>query len=141
MYNRTIRNNGPDPTLISSFEYRITLNASWQILKSLAFEVFGNFNSARTSAQGKMPSWSSYNLAIRKKIFHDKGSIAISASNPFNQYVNQKTDLTGANFTVTSTRKIAFRSFGINFTYKFGKMKFRNDREEDNNNLMNPPGF
>jgi len=140
MYNRTIKNNGPNPTSINSFEYRITLNASWQILKSLAFEVFGNFNSARTSAQGKMPSWSSYSFAIRKKIFHDKGSIAFTTSNPFNEFVYQKTDLTGQNFTVNSTRKFAFRSFGINFTYKFGKMKFRNEREQDNN-LMEPQGF
>ena len=141
LYNRTIKNNGTNPTSINSFEYRITLNASWQILKSLAFEIFGNFNSARTSAQGKMPSWSSYNLAIRKKIFHDKGSIAFTTSNPFDEYVYQETNLTGTNFAVNSTRKIAFRSFGINFTYKFGKMKFRNEREDDNNNLMNGPGF
>jgi hypothetical protein len=52
-----------------------------------------------------------------------------------------KTDLAGEDFTLTSTRKIAFRSFGINFTYKFGKLKFQNEREEENNNLMNPPGF
>ena len=140
LYNRTIRNGGTNPTSINSFEYRITLNASWQILKSLALEVFGNFNSARTSAQGKMPSWSSYSFAIRKKIFHDKGSIAFTTSNPFNEFVYQKTDLTGQNFTVNSTRKLAFRSFGINFTYKFGKMKFRNEREQDNN-LMEPQGF
>jgi ferric enterobactin receptor len=141
MSNRTIKNNGNNPTSINSFEYRITLNASWQIIKSLALEVFGNFNSARTTAQGKMPSWSSYNFAIRKKIFHDKGSIAFTTSNPFSEYIYQKTDLTGSNFTVNSTRKVAFRSFGINFTYKFGKMKFRNEREQDNNNLMEPQGY
>jgi outer membrane receptor protein involved in Fe transport len=141
LYNRTIINNGPNPTSINSFEYRITLNASWQILKSLAIEVFGNFNSARTSAQGKMPSWSSYNFAVRKKIFHDKGSIALTCANLFNQYVIQKTDLAGDGFSLTSTRKIAFRSFGINFTYKFGKMKFLNEREDQNNNQMNDPGF
>jgi outer membrane receptor protein involved in Fe transport len=138
--NHTIRNGGINPTSINSFEYRITLNASWQIIKSLAFEVFGNFNSARTTAQGKNPSWSSYSIAIRQKLFKDKGSIAFTASNPFSEFVYQKSDLTGQNFSVTSTRKIAFRSFGINFTYKFGKMKFRNEREQDNN-LMEGPGF
>jgi hypothetical protein len=88
-----------------------------------------------------MPSWTTYNLAIRKKIFHERGSIAFTTSNPFNEYVNQETNLAGENFVFNSTRKIAFRSFGINFTYKFGRMKFRNEREEENNNLMNPPGF
>jgi outer membrane receptor protein involved in Fe transport len=140
LYNRTIRNNGTTPSSIQSFEYRITLNASWQILKSLAFEVFGNFNSPRTSIQGKTPSFSSYSLAIRQKLFHDKASIAFTASNPFNTYIYQKTSLTGENFTVNSTRKVAFQSFGINFTYKFGKMKFKGEREQDNN-LMEPQGF
>ena len=138
--NRTIRNTGTNAASISSFEYRITLNASWQIIKDLAFEVFGNFNSPRTTVQGKMPSFTSYSLAIRKQFFHQKGSIAFTTSNPFSKYVYQKTDLTGDNFTTTSTRKVAFRSFGLNFTYKFGKMKFRNEREEDNN-LMNPQGM
>ena len=141
VYNRIIKNDGPNPTSIRGLEYRITLNASWQILKSLALEVFGNFNSSRISAQGKVPSWSFYNIAIRKKIFHDKGSIAITSSNLFNEYLIQKTDLTGDNFTMNSTRKLAFRSFGISFTYKFGKLTFRNEHEEDNNNLMNSPGF
>jgi hypothetical protein len=117
------------------------LNLSLQIGKGLAIEIFGNFNSPRTSAQGKTPSWSSYNLAMRKKLFQDKASIAFTASNPFDQYINQETSLQGDNFVLHSTRKIAFRSFGFNFTYKFGKMKFRNEREDDNNNLMNGPGF
>jgi outer membrane receptor protein involved in Fe transport len=140
MTNHIIKNGGTDPTSINSFEYRVTLNASWQIIKSLALEVFGNFNSARTTAQGKNPSWSSYSIAIRQKLFKDKGSIAVTASNPFNEFVYQKSDLTGENFTLTSNRKIAFQSFGINFTYKFGKMKFRNEREQDNN-MMEGPGF
>ena len=141
LYNRTITENGPQATSINSFEYRLTLNVSWQIIKSLALEVFGNFNSARTAVQGKVPSWSSYSFAIRKKFFSDNASIAFTTNNPFNEYVIQKTSLTGQNFTLYSTRKIAFRSFGLNLTYKFGKMKFKSEREEDNNNMMNGPGF
>jgi len=141
LYNRTITEKGPTPASINSFEYRITLNASWQILKSLALEVFGNFNSARTAVQGKLPSWSSYSFAIRQKLFHDKASIALTTSNPFNEYVIMKTNLAGEGFTLTSTRKVAFRSFGINLTYKFGKMKFQNASEDENNNLLNGQGF
>jgi ferric enterobactin receptor len=141
LYNRTITEKEPYPTSISSFEYRITLNVSWQILKTLAFEVFGNFNSARTAAQGKLPSWSSYSVAIRQKLFHDKASIAFTTNNPFNEYVIMKSNLTGENFTLISTRKLAFRSFGINLTYKFGKMKFESVREDENNNPLNTPGF
>jgi len=141
LYNRTIAEKGPTPASINSFEYRVTLNLSCQIMKTLALEVFGNFNSARTAVQGKLPSWSSYSFAIRQKLFHDKASIAFTTNNPFNEYVIMKTNLAGEGFTLTSTRKVAFRSFGINLTYKFGKMKFQNEREDENNNLMNGPGF
>jgi outer membrane receptor protein involved in Fe transport len=141
LYNRAIREKGPTPASINSFEYRITLNLSYEIMKTLALEAFGYFNSARTAVQGKLPSWSSYSFAIRQKLFHDKASIALTASNPFNEYVIMKTNLTGEDFTLKNTRKVAFRSFGINLTYKFGKMKFQNEREEENNNLMNGPGF
>jgi outer membrane receptor protein involved in Fe transport len=141
LYNRAITEKGPTPASINSFEYRITLNVTCQILKTLAFEAFGNFNSARTAVQGKLPSWSSYSLAIRQKLFHDKASIAFTANNAFNEYVIMKTNLTGENFTLTSTRKIAFQSFGINLTYKFGKMKFESVREEENSNPLNGPGF
>lgn len=140
-YNRTITERGTQPASINSFEYRITLNVSWEIIKTLALEIFGNFNSPRTSVQGKLPSWSSYSLAIRKKLFHDKASIAFTANNPFNEYVILKTNLTGEDFTLVSTRKIAFQSFGLNLTYKFGKMKFEAIREDENNNPVNVPGF
>jgi outer membrane receptor protein involved in Fe transport len=140
-YNRNIVEKGPQPASISSFEYRITLNVSVKILKTLALEAFGFFNSARTSVQGKLPSWSSYSLAIRQKLFHDKASIAFTASNPFNQYVILTTNLTGQGFTLTGTRKVAFQSFGLNLTYKFGHMKFQGVKEDENNNLMNGPGF
>jgi len=140
LYNREIRENGPQATSISSFEYRITLNFSYQILKSLALEIFGNFNSARTAVQGKVPSWTSYSFAIRKKLFHDNASIAFTTNNPFDEYVIQKTSLTGQ----TSPSTVPANSLPllrINLTYKFGKMKFRNEREDENNNLMNGPGF
>jgi outer membrane receptor protein involved in Fe transport len=141
LFDRIITENGTVPTTINSFEYHITLNFSWQIMKSLALEIFGNFNSARTAVQGKYPAWTSYSFAIRKKFFHDKVSIAFTTNNPFNEYVIMKTNLAGDNFTLTSTRKIAFQSFGINLTYKFGKMKFESVREDENNNPMNGPGF
>jgi hypothetical protein len=74
-------------------------------------------------------------------LFRKKASIAITSTNPFNTYINQKTDLAGDNFTLTSLRQIPFRSFGLNFTFKFGKLQFKPEKEEEHNEIMNPPGF
>lgn len=121
-----------------SFNYRFNLNASYQFTKMLAAEFFGNFNSARHEVQGRYPSFTSYSMAIRQQFWKKKGSLALTATNPFSKYVTQPTEVFGPGFLVNSVRKIPFRSFGINFTWKFGKLEFKKNREENNNNL-NPP--
>ena len=118
---------------INSFNYRFNLNATYQLSPTFVLEFFGNFNSARNEIQGRYPSFTSYNFAFRKQIWNKKGSIAFSATNPFGNYVNQPTEVTGAGFTLNSLRRIPFRSFGINFTWKFGKLKFKEDKDKDEN--------
>ena len=125
---------------ISGFNYRINLNAAYQVTSTMSLEMFGNFNSPRTNVQGKMPSYTSYSFAFRKQFNHKKGSVALTATNPFNEYINQTTQLTGPNFTSTYTRQVPYRSFGINITYKFGKLEFKKEREVEDININNPPG-
>jgi ferric enterobactin receptor len=114
----------------NSFNYRINLNASYQFSPTLAGEFFGNFNSARNEAQGKYPSFTSYSMAVRKQFWNKKGSLALSAINPFAQYVNQKREVFGPNFIDNSTRRVPFRSIALNFTWKFGRLEFKKDKEE-----------
>jgi outer membrane receptor protein involved in Fe transport len=129
--------NALDPGYNSnSFNYRFNMNASYQFSKTLAGEFFGNFSSARHEAQGRYPSFTTYSMALRKQFANKKASIALSATNPFSQYVKQRTVLSGPGFTINSLRQIPFRSIGINFTWKFGKLEFKKEKEEnpDNNN-------
>jgi outer membrane receptor protein involved in Fe transport len=118
---------------INSFNYRFNLNATYQLSPTFVLEFFGNFNSARNEIQGRYPSFTSYNFAFRKQFWNKKGSIAFSATNPFGNYVNQATEVTGAGFTLNGLRRIPFRSFGINFTWKFGKLEFKKDKDKEEN--------
>ena len=115
---------------VSSFNYRVNVNATYQFTDELVAEFFGNFNSARNEVQGRYPSFTSYNLAVRKQFRNKKASLALTATNFFNKYVTQATELEGVNFTQSSTRRVPYRSFGINFTYKFGKLEFKKSDEE-----------
>ena len=131
--------NALDPGYNSnSFNYRFNMNASYQFSKSLAGEFFGNFSSARHEAQGRYPSFTTYSMALRKQFANKKASLAISATNPFSQYVKQRTVLSGPGFTINSLRQVPFRSIGINFTWKFGKLEFKKEKEEnpENNNAI-----
>jgi hypothetical protein len=122
---------------ISGFNYRINLNGSYQVSETMIVEVFGNFNSPRINIQGKMPAFTTYNFALRKQFYHKKMSLAFTTTNPFNKYVNQRTETTGTNFMLTSLTQMPYRSFGLNFTWKFGKLEFKKQQEDPN--LTNPP--
>jgi|SRR5690348_1419412 outer membrane receptor protein involved in Fe transport len=134
-YRHTI--NAIDPAYnYSSFNYRINMNVTYQFAKNLVAEFFGRFRSPRHEAQGRYPSFTSYDMALRKQFWNKKASIALTAVNPFGKYVNQRTKLFGPNFTINGYRQIPFRSFGINFSWKFGKLEFKKDKptntSEDN---------
>jgi ferric enterobactin receptor len=127
-------NTDPGSPTTKGFIYRINLNASYQFGRDLVAEVFGNYNSSQTTIQGTRPVFAFYNLAVRKQFWNKKASIGLTATDPFNKYIDQKTVTYGSNFYQTSSREVPFRSFGITLNYKFGKMEFKRDKNKDNNN-------
>ena len=123
---------------VESWNYRINMNLSYNFTPTLAGEFFASFNSPRNEIQGKYPSFSTYTFAFRKQIWKKKGSIALTATNIFSEYINQPTILYGSNFTVNSNRQIPFRSIGINFTWKFGKLEFKKPKPENGDTPASP---
>lgn len=122
----------------NSFNYRLNVNATYQFSNTLVAEAFGNFNSARHEAQGRYPSFTTYSMALRKQFWAKKGSVALTAANPFAKYVTQKTTVFGPNFFIDSYRQVPFRSFGVAFTWKFGRLEFKKSREEAENGAAPP---
>jgi ferric enterobactin receptor len=120
---------------------RINLNASYQFPKNMIAEVFGNYNSPSKNIQGKIPQSLTYTMAARKQFANKKASIGLTATNAFNKYVKQLTTIQTENSYSTAIRKIPFRSFGISFTYKFGKLEFKKSKNEDGNENNNLPTF
>jgi ferric enterobactin receptor len=127
--------SNPGEAQVSGFAYRINLNASYNFGNDLAGEFFINDRSSQRTIQGTNPGFIFYNFALRKQIMNKKASIGLTAANPFNQYVNVNTTTYGPNFNQSSLRQIPLRSFGVSLTYKFGKMEFKKDKpnKDDNN--------
>jgi len=130
VFDRYITTGALGGSAVNSFNYRININASYPLSSTFILEFFGNFNSARNEIQGRYPSFTTYNFAARKQFWNKKASIAFTTTNPFSFYVNQATGVKGSNFTLNSLRRVPFQSFGLNFTYKFGKLEFKKDKEE-----------
>ncbi|RYY90853.1 MAG: hypothetical protein EOO15_00890 [Chitinophagaceae bacterium] len=138
LFYRRIRNTIDAAYSPESFNYRINLNATWQIAPTWTSELFGNFSSARNEVQGRYPAFTTYTFALRKQFWNKKGSLALTTTNPFARYSAQTTELRGASFSWTSTRFVPLRSFGLNFTWKFGKLEFTKERTESSGAELTP---
>lgn len=138
LFRRHIINRVDKGFNTTSFNYRFNLNANYQFAPTLVAELFGNFNSPRNEAQGKYPSFTTYSIAVRKQFWNKKGSLALTGSNFIQDKLNQRTALSGPNFKLNSIREIPFRSIGLNFAWKFGKLEFKKQRQEQDGNQAVP---
>lgn len=119
--------------------YRFNLNLSCRLPKDLVVEAFGNYNSPAKNIQGRNPQSITYNFALRKQFWHRNASIGLTATNPFNKYIRQETVTTANNYSSSSVRLLPYRSFGISFTCKFGKLEFKKGKDDVNEYLNGPP--
>lgn len=136
-YRRQTNNIYSIPNTISGYEYRGNINANYQVNKNLVAEVFGNYRSG-IKWQGRQAGFYSYSIAVRRQLFKGNGSIGLVAVNAFGKYLVQKTTQSAVGLYGTTELQIPYRSFGINFTYKFGKLKISKPKEEENL-LAKPP--
>jgi outer membrane receptor protein involved in Fe transport len=137
MYIRELYNPSEIPVNTNAFGFRGSANLSYQISKSLAGEFFGNYNLG-LRWQGKQADVYSYTFAIRKQ-FNTKSSLGLIAVNPFNKYVKQYSQQKTQDFYSDIYRFTPYRSFGVTFTYKFGKLKFKpKEKEGENFNFSAP---
>lgn len=118
----------------TGFRFRGNLNATWQMPKDFRLEFFGFWRSGGKSIQGREPSFYIYNFALRKLFWNDTGSLGVTATNIFSRGIRQVTTITTENSVSTNTRELPFRSFGVSFTYRFGKMQ-NGERENRNNDV------
>ncbi|TDG35152.1 TonB-dependent receptor [Pedobacter changchengzhani] len=108
--------------------YSIFGRSAYGFGKGYNFELFGVATSARRTFQGKTDPFYFYGASFKKDLFKKKGSIGINTLNPFTKDLHIKTvnNSTSAVSTIFQSTNIYYplRSFGINFSYSFGKLKF-----------------
>ena len=117
----------------TGFRTRLSMNANYQLPKDLVFELFGFYSSPTRSIQGKIPQFFIYNFAFRKLFWNKNASFGFTTTNLFSKYIRQVTTITTENSTANNVSLRPFRSFGISLTYKFGKLEFNKNNEENNN--------
>lgn len=121
------------------------INSNIKLPADFTIDAFGFFRPRRQTLQGYQPSFSIFGLGAKKKILGERGSIGISIIEPFQERKPFVSETESENFYQKSEFAIPFRSFGISFSYKFGKLDFRqrqrrsrisNDDQEDSGNAQ-----
>jgi outer membrane receptor protein involved in Fe transport len=136
LYDRITNNIYSIPQRITGFEYRWSFNANYAFAHGLIVEGFGNYRSG-IKWQGRTPGFFTYTLALRQQLWGGKGSFGLVAVNAFANYLNQHSVVEGVGFHTDNLLEIPYRSFGVNFVYKFGGFKIK--AKEDENLLGKPP--
>ena len=118
---------------VDAYRYNINMNIAYYFPHNLIAEAFGMFNSPRYSFQGELPSYSEYSLGLRKQFYHRKMSVGLIVIDPFNEYHDFITNISGPGFTQQSVTQVPFRTFGITFNYIFG-----NPLKKDKEDMLGP---
>ncbi|MTI22309.1 TonB-dependent receptor [Fulvivirga sp. RKSG066] len=100
------------------------LNGSVKFENDWIIDLFGFYRAPRQTLQGTNPSFSIFVMGVKKE-FSEKFSLGVRIVEPFFANKSFGSELKGENFIQTSETEIPFRSFGINLSYKFGKLDFK----------------
>jgi len=124
VYDLYVSSVNPD-ALKTRLQYTMFGSAQYLFPKDIIFEAFGFVNSARRTIQGTSPSFGIYAFGVKKQFMNKKASIGFNTVQPFavNKAFNQ--NISSPGFTQISRTQFPFQSFGITFSYSFGKISFK----------------
>ncbi|MDF1695447.1 MAG: TonB-dependent receptor [Saprospiraceae bacterium] len=111
--------------------YNIFFNGDYKISSSFKADFFGFFRSNRRTLQGVNPSFSIYGIGVRKEF--KNSSIGIRVVEPFHETKSFDSAIEGSDFVQTTGFTLPFRSIGVNFRYKFGKVDFKERKSKIKN--------
>lgn len=104
--------------------YTAFARSAYALPKGWTTEIWGVLNSPKRTFQGRTEKMYFYGATVKKEILKQKATIGLNVLNPFNRDLNIKTENRTANSIQFTDIHYPLRSFGLNFSYKFGKMNF-----------------
>ena len=107
----------------SALSYRLFANGEYSFSGTLKADFFGFFQAPRFTLQGENASFSIMGVGLKKEF--KNSSVGIRIIEPFARNKSFDSDITGDGFRQVTQFSIPFRSFGVNFSYKFGKVDFK----------------
>lgn len=125
----------PDPTGLFSddksqngtyVQYGGFLRASLSLPKDYVVETFAFGSSARRTLQGTQSNFSIFGIGAKKQFMQKRLAIGVNVIEPFHENKNFTTNLKSPGYRQYSNFQLPFRSYGLTFSYSFGKLTFSN---------------
>ncbi|MES2109281.1 MAG: TonB-dependent receptor [Bacteroidota bacterium] len=129
----------PDPTgLFSSdksqngtyVQYSGFARATLSLPKDYVIEGFTFGSSARRTLQGTTSNFSILGFGAKKQLMQKRLAIGVNVIEPFHENKSFTTNLNSPGYKQYSNFQLPFRSYGVTFSYSFGKLTFSNPNEK-----------
>ncbi|RYE18339.1 MAG: hypothetical protein EOP42_30835 [Sphingobacteriaceae bacterium] len=114
--------------------YNIFGNGTLELKKGFSAETFAIINSPRRTIQGTNPSFGFIGFGLKKQVFNKKASIGFNTLSPFAKAINFNQTINTDHLTQVSKTAFPFRSFGLTFSYNFGKINYNVQPKKGVNN-------
>lgn len=124
----------PDPTGVFSnaqtqngtyVQYHGFMRASLTLPGDFVAESFAFGSSSRHTIQGTNPAFSILGMGFKKQFDKKKYSLGVNVIQPFSNYKEFNSNINSPGIKQVSKFQYPFRSFGLTFSYNFGKMNFK----------------
>jgi outer membrane receptor protein involved in Fe transport len=109
----------------TGYELDSHISSTFNLPKGFRVELFGLFRNPRVSLQGTRATFWMYSLGLQKDIFNKRGSVGLRLVNLFHRALDFDSFLVGEDFYQNSYFEYPFRSYGLSFKYRFGKLDFK----------------
>jgi len=93
-------------------------------------EIFGVYNASKRTFQGTSGPMAFYGGAFKKDIMKKKATVGINVLNVFSRDLHIHNENKGDDFRQNMNIYYPLRSFGVNFSYKFGKVTFTGPKKK-----------
>ena len=115
--------------------YNFFFRSATSFKGGVSLEMFGVINSPQYTYQSKSGAIYIYGGAVKKEILKKQGTIGLNVLNPFSRDLKINAISQGENNYQTQNIYYPIRSFGLNFSYKFGKLKFTEKKKIKNDDI------
>ena len=116
--------------------YNLFLRSATAFKDGWNLELFGVVNSPRYTFQSKTDPMFFYGGGVKKDIMKKQASLGLNLLNPFNRDLHIKTvSQAGGSLGQTTNIYYPLRQISLNFSYKFGKLKFTEKNKIKNDDV------